>query len=464
MREANTMWDGLDAVPAARRAGSPEGVPSMKSWRILLLIVAVACAATLGVAAQAPSGKAVVRVAASSSWEPFILEVIDRFEALYPHIDVEWRVRLSLDQLITQISVGDAPDIFAESGADLRTLADMGALYDLAPFVERDFSAEEIADFFPPVWNASRLEYGPRAGMRIGIPQYINAPVIWFNRTLFDQAGIASPDRLEASGNWTWQTLLESAQKLTVRGADGAPVQYGFQTKYWSSNLISRPTWIWANGGDVFDFPANPDRFVMDSPAAVEALEFVQDLLWRYGVMPKSYPENERNAFRFTSGNLAMDDDGVENYDNWAKTIAGAFEYDIAPRPMGSVSRGNRTSLDLWAVSANPRDIEATWTFLKFLVSPEMQRLQAEMTKRTPVRRSAMDAFIGLTSDINLAVYLETAATAQVDPYSYIRNADEFDKLIRPVLESAMVRNEKPIRIALEEVGGAVRALYGQGR
>ncbi len=422
------------------------------------LLWAAACAA-----AQEP-GKAHVVVSASASWEPFLQEVIERFEARYPHIDVEWRVRLNLDQLITQISVGDAPDIFAESGADLRTLADLDALYDLAPLVERDFTAEEIADFFPPVWNASRLEHGPRAGMRIGMPQYINAPVIWFNRTLFNHAGIPAPDQLEAAGNWTWQTLLEAAQRLTVRAADGSPLQYGFLTKYWSANLISRPTWIWANGGNVFDFPSNPDRFVMDSPAAIEALEFVQDLIWRYGVVPKSYPVNERDAFRFVNGNLAMDDDGVDNYDNWAKTIGDSFEYGIAPRPMGTVSRGNRTSLDLWAVSARPRDIEATWTFLKFLVSSEIQQLQAEITKRTPVRRSAMDAFINLTHDIDLSVYLETAATAQVDPYSYIRRASDFDRLIRPVLESAIVRNEKPIRTALQEVSDAIRALYSEER
>lgn len=436
----------------------------MKRWRALLILFAICAVASLGAAAQAPSGKTLVTVAASASWEPFILEVIDRFEARYPHIDVEWRVRLGLDQLITQISVGEAPDIFAESGADLRTLADLDALYDLAPLVERDFSAAEISDFFPPVWNASRLDHGSKAGMQIGMPQYINAPVIWFNRTLFNQAGISAPDQLEASGNWTWQTMLESAQKLTLRGADGSPLQYGFQTKYWSGNLISRPTWIWANGGDVFDFPTNPDRYVMDSPAAIEALEFVQDMVWQYGVMPKSYPNNERNTFRFVNGNLAMDDDGVDNYDTWGDTIGDSFEYGIAPRPMGKASRGNRTSLDLWAVSANPRNIEATWTFLKFLVSPEIQRLQAELTKRTPVRRSAMDAFINLTDEIDLSVYLETAATAQVDPYSYIRHADDFNKIIRPVIESTIVRNEKPIRIALEEVGGAIRALYAEGR
>lgn len=54
------------------------------------LLWAAACAA-----AQEP-GKAHVVVSASASWEPFLQEVIERFEARYPHIDVEWRVRLNL--------------------------------------------------------------------------------------------------------------------------------------------------------------------------------------------------------------------------------------------------------------------------------------------------------------------------------------------------------------------------------
>ncbi|NLN19937.1 MAG: extracellular solute-binding protein [Firmicutes bacterium] len=306
------------------------------------------------------------------------------------------------------------------------------------------------------------LRTGPKAGQRIGLPFYINVPIFWFNRTAFHLAGLAPPDELEKNRNWTWDTMLESARKLTRREADGNPVQYGMQTKYWGSNLIRRPTWIWANGGNVVDYPNNPSHFVMDSPAALEALQFIHDLIWKHEVMPKTWPTNERNQFKFVNGNLAMDDDGSHVFVQWAPAIGDSFEYDIVQRPMGRVSRGNRTSLDVYAISAQTRDVEAAWSFMKFLVSPEMQRLQTSVLKLGPARASAVDAFVGLSRDLNLGIYLETASTAMIDPFAYLDRSEDFRRIIEPALVSSMERNEKPPAIAIEEVAESIRLLLAE--
>lgn len=403
-----------------------------------------------------------VVVSTRSSWEPFIQAVIERFEAANPDLSIAYQIQPGADQLIVQLAAGEGPDIFETSGDTLKRMAELGALYDLAPMVQRDFGERERRDFFPPVWAATELRAGARAGMRVGLPFYINAPVFWFNRTLFSQAALSTPDELDARGDWNWSALLTAARKLTRRGAAGNPVQYGVQTKYWSRNLISRPTWIWANGGRVFAYPEDPARFVMDEPAALEALRFVQDLVWTEEVMPKRHPVDEHDAFEFVKGNLAIDDDGTQVFEEWAEAIGSSFDYDVAKRPMGKAGRGNRTSLDVYAMSAQANDIAATWRFLRFLVSPEMQRLQTQMLKLGPVRASAVESFVSLSRDLDLSIYLETAATAQVDPFSFIDRAEEFRRLIQPALVSAMERNEKPIAVAIREVAGPIRALFGR--
>lgn len=433
----------------------------MKRYAGIALALGIVLSLLLSGSALARQETADVVVSIRSAYEDFMKEVVRNFQEANPGISVEYQVQPGKDKLITQLVAGEGPDIFETSGDTLKQMAEMGALYDLSPLVRRDFDARMIRDFFPPVWEATVLRSGPKAGMRVGLPFYINAPVFWFNRTLFDQGGLTSPDRLDKSGNWTWDTMLQASRKLTRREGDGTPIQYGMQTKYWSRNLISRPTWIWANGGDVFDYPNNPNHFVLDRPAALEALEFIQDLVWKYEVMPKTKPNNERSKFKFVNGNLAMDDDGTSEFERWADAIGGKFEYDVARRPMGKVSRGNRTSLDVYAMCSQVRNVEAAWRFMKFLVSPEMQRLQTKLLKLGPARASAVEAFVALSHRLSLDIYLDTASTAMVDPFSYIDRAEDFRLVIQPALESAMERNEKSPTVAIKEVAGAVGALYG---
>ncbi len=79
-----------------------------------------------------------------------------------------------------------------------------------------------------------------------------------------------------------------------------------------------------------------------------------------------------------------------------------------------------------------------------------------------PVRTSAANAFLEMRPKLNLGIYLETASTAWVDPFSYIEKASEFVNLMQPALKSAMEQNEKSVVAAIRDVAPAVRALYGQ--
>ncbi|MCA5011083.1 extracellular solute-binding protein, partial [Clostridioides difficile] len=51
------------------------------------------------------------------------------------------------------------------------------------------------------------------------VPKDIDTIALWYNKTMFDEAGIPYPDK-----DWTWDDYAEAAKKLTK--ADGS--QYGF--------------------------------------------------------------------------------------------------------------------------------------------------------------------------------------------------------------------------------------------
>ena len=55
------------------------------------------------------------------------------------------------------------PDVIEIWGDWAQDYARTGALLDLRPYVERDFTAADIADFFPSAWEAATVKHGPFA-------------------------------------------------------------------------------------------------------------------------------------------------------------------------------------------------------------------------------------------------------------------------------------------------------------
>ncbi len=87
--------------------------------------------------------------------------------------------------------------------------------------------------------------------------------VTYYNADLFKAAGLPTPKELAEQGKWNWETLLDSAKKLT----DPAKQQYGVGFGNWWG-----PAWgyfTYAAGGSIF----NADRTGcgLSTPEALEA-------------------------------------------------------------------------------------------------------------------------------------------------------------------------------------------------
>ena len=41
---------------------------------------------------------------------------------------------------------------------------------------------------------------------------------MFYNKTMFEQAGLPDPYELQEAGEWTWEAMLDAAKKLTTGG------------------------------------------------------------------------------------------------------------------------------------------------------------------------------------------------------------------------------------------------------
>jgi multiple sugar transport system substrate-binding protein len=224
------------------------------------------------------------------------------------------------------------------------------------------------------------------------IPQNISSLVVYYNRALFDAAGLAYP-----ADDWTWADFLAAAQALTQDlDGDGVTDQYGLGTE---ASIFRVAPFIWQNGGELvlYERGTVPIRLAVDSRAAREAIAWFVDLQTVHHLAPDAVAEAAQGSEdRFVAGTTAMflnSRRGVPTY----REIEG-FEWDIAPLPRQAQHAGILHA-DAYCMAAAAADKDAAWTFIEYANSPEGQATIARSGRTVPslVEVAESEAFLDPT-------------------------------------------------------------------
>jgi multiple sugar transport system substrate-binding protein len=220
------------------------------------------------------------------------------------------------DTLLPALSAGNGPDIVAMPAERLPVYADRGAFVALD-----DFYAD-------PANNASDVNPGAVEmitvdGTAYGVPTGFVPLAVYYNKALFEAAGIAEPPA-------TWDEWVETAEALTVdANGDGTPEQYGVVLP--DHATVANGLWpslFYGNGGDIVE---GGDTAVIDSPENLETLQFWQDAIVNGKISPTGVDGIEADGI-FSAGQAAMTIGGP-----WMVFIAAdnGIDYGIAPIPAG---------------------------------------------------------------------------------------------------------------------------------
>lgn len=385
---------------------------------------------------------------APNAGELYVQAVLAEFAKLHPEIHVEY-VPLTgnwQDRMTAQMATGTAPDVFEMWGYFANNWGDQGMLLDLNPYVERDFSADVIADFYPGQWEAAVQVGGPYAGARIGIPRYVNTEILFYHQDAFDRAGLPYPPVMEAANDWNWTTFLEAAKKLTVGDGEGNVRTIGFRTPYWEQ-------WVYSAGGRVFGWPEAPLEFLLDQPEAVAGLEFLRSLIWEHRVAEVGSD--------FSQGTAAMGTEwGSCCIQRVMAAVQDQFRWNIGPLPVGPTGKRHAwIGKDMWGIYAGTKHPEEAWTLVKFLVSPEASAIQARIIGEQPVRISALPAYQEALAGIDVHWAIEMGITAYPSATYVIPESQRIRDHLEAAVDASVRRNEKAVIQAIEEIKGPINAL-----
>jgi multiple sugar transport system substrate-binding protein len=287
---------------------------------------------------------------------------------------------------------GVAPDVMYTGGGYVQELAAGGQLMEIGEASKRFEPRLKWDEFLPEGMDAFRYGDG-----LYGIPRDVAPVAIFYNKELFDAAGIAYP-----KPGWTREEFLEVARKLTrpeVR-------QYGIHVRSWYAEYLPA---IWANGGRVLD--ERKTRVVIDSPEAVAGLRFFQDLLLKYKVAPPA-AEQEGTFPLFNAGRAGMSFGG---YWSVAERRQLKFRWGVVPLPREKY--GTAVLLGAgYSIAKSTKDPQGAWRLAEYMTNARVQREVALMGLAIPARLNALTAD-DLAKDPILATFVDVLKDCRPPPF-----------------------------------------------
>ncbi|MBB6345329.1 ABC transporter substrate-binding protein [Nonomuraea muscovyensis] len=326
-------------------------------------------------------------------------KITEEFTKAHPDIEVKLQFTPNKEywtKLQTAAAGGTAPDVFWMNGPRIGLYASQGALLPLSDRIAKD--KLDLGKYPKSLVDLYTLD-----GKQYGIPKDFDTIGLWYNKDLFDAAGVKYPD-----ASWTWDDVRDAAKRLT----DPAKGVHGIGAMAWSQELYYNT--IFQAGGHVISEDKKKSGY--DDPATIEGLKFWKDLLDRK-LSPTVQQMTDNDPIEmFKSGKLAMWYDGSYDAAQYNKTEG--LNADVAPLPAGP--KGKATVIHGLAnvIYAKTEHPEQAWEFLKFLGSEQANRIQAESGAVIPAYEGLQDSWVKSMPKLNLQAFIDQLPDARPYPVS----------------------------------------------
>ncbi len=338
-------------------------------------LVMTGCSATPA-APDAPVTITYTNFISNDGNEANLQTIVDAFEKANPNIKVDVTTLPYSDYgtaLQTDLAAGTVSDTFDIEYANYASYQANGVLAPL-----------EVAN--PDAYRQSLLEAYSTDGTSYALPSSFSDVVLYYNKDLFDAAGVSYP-----TNDWTWADEKAAALKLTDQAAgvwgDHQPVSF-----YEYYKVLAQ------NGGQFLSDDGKSVAF--NTPAGIEAAKW---LVEKSGTtMPtieqgQGTPDFDTNLFK--DGKLAMLHTGIWVFGAFADAPAN---WDIAVEP-GNTTQASAVFSNAIGVSANSKNIAAATKWVEFMTSSDVM-VQARLDSGWELPP--------ISDEAALATYLDKGAPA----------------------------------------------------
>lgn len=304
-------------------------------------------------------------------------KIMKDFTAAHPDITVKFRAVYedyedANNTILREAVAGDLPDVTMQGLNRQAILVEKGIAKSLEPFIAKE------AQFEKDGYHEAMLSLSTFNEETYGLPFSISLPVGVYNMDLMNKAGI---ENLPS----TWAEVSEACGKLKAAGIKN-PLFWGWNiTGNWFVQAL-----LWTQDKAII----TDGKMNLDSPEALVALETMQSLFKDCEMANLSFKDAMSS---YSAGEVAM------LY--WSTSAIGSFERNkgdfemktsefpgLSGPPTGLPAGGNAAMLV--STSEDPAELEAAWTFLKFITSGVGAAAVAETTGYMPPNKAANEIIL----------------------------------------------------------------------
>ena len=434
--------------PAASPAGAPKADTAAKP-----AADAKPAAASQASQPQAPAAQGQVEIRVMDRLAPnysdFMNKWVEQFNQKQPRIKVVYEPRPAdwTQKLTAAMAAGAAPDVPALLGEWFRAYMEKGQIRPLDEYIASSMPAEEVSDFWKGQYDGMNYQ-----GKQLAIPYYINVNAAYYDTGALQEAGLSKPD-----DNWAPDQFLSYAQTLTKRSGDTV-TRYGLATDY--PQYFRRPiSFVWELCGQIND-PADIRKFTLTKPETVAAVQWTHDLAWKHKVteVTTALTGGIDPGPKFWGRNVPLLFEGIHIFENIPEGLP--FTWDVAPPPQGPCGRGQRASIDGFAIYSRAKNPDEAWTVVQDLTSTETMRMRQEEVGLVASRKSVASEWPKLFPEKNLKSLVDTMNDAQPDPLSLWHRSAEVWNGVKGTVEQMMILNTLPVPDGLAKMQADIEQIY----
>ncbi len=246
-------------------------------------------------ASAGPAAPVTLNVWMGSWWADQASKVAAEYAKVRPNVTVKIElipINNYYDKAVAATLGGSPPDVL---DLDAFMIASAAGKNLLQPW-DDEIKGLDINDFAPAIWSAGVL-----GGKVYAIPNRGSAGIVYFNKSMFDRAGVAYPTE-----DWNYDTMLDMAKKITIPGREyGVGIAAALSDP--ANVMTAYGPMVWAFGGDFLD--KDNKSAVINQAGGLKGTTYWTELYTKHKVAPEgtlNYTVTKDLVPMFMNNSVAM--------------------------------------------------------------------------------------------------------------------------------------------------------------
>lgn len=299
-------------------------------------------------------------------------KIIQNFEAANPDIDVEAEFIGNYNDIIAKLQAAiparRAPDAVILEVTRYGLFANNNILTDLTPYFDADPLKADLYDY--------AQEVGVIGGKNYIVPFNSSTPVLYFNKDIFERAGLAADTPLKS-----FDEILTAAKtvsdKLGSEGISGiaAPGQF------------ARWGLVMANDSELVD--PTSGEILLDKPNTIEAYQWMASLVHDNKVAsPDGVTDEDNGRDAFLAKKVGIMFNSTGNYGEARKAIGDNLI--VRPMPCNKACSVPIGGAGIGIMATSPKEVQdAAYKFISYAASPEANAIWFAATGYLPINKKS---------------------------------------------------------------------------